>query len=169
MECQRLSVISFKFPTKFNLPLNFDTITFHFYFICSVVQRCIPNDILSLIELARKNNVNLSEIMNITDIPLLPNAVKNIEFFAEFETVSSTVHSTSHLYHFDVEVNDSRRCKFINHHFRSENWRVLGEALMNTVWNGNQCTTKLKISFEIFPVGDSTSALHSFYLNQVPD
>lgn len=66
-------------------------LNFNFYFVCSVVQRCIPNDILSVIDIARKNGVDLNEIMNSTDIPLLPNAVKNIEFIAEFETVSSTV------------------------------------------------------------------------------
>lgn len=74
-------------------------LNFNFYFICSVVQRCIPKDILSIIDIARKNGVDLKEIMNSTDIPLLPNAVKNIEFIAEFETVSSTAtaqHRTSH-------------------------------------------------------------------------
>lgn len=66
-------------------------LNFNFYSICSVVQRCIPKDILSVIDIARKNGVDLNDIMNSTDIPLLPNAVKNIEFIAEFETVSSTV------------------------------------------------------------------------------
>lgn len=83
-------------------------LNFNFYFICSVVQRCIPKDILSIIDIARKNGVDLKEIMNSTDIPLLPNAVKNIEFIAEFETVSSTATAQN--------ITFTHRCKSISHH-----------------------------------------------------
>lgn len=83
---------------------------FHFYFICSVLQRCVPKDILSVVEIARKNNINLEEIINSTAIPLLPNAVKNLKILAEFEVVSS-VATTRILFYFNIK--NSYRRKFI--------------------------------------------------------
>lgn len=84
-------VVSFKYQRYFIYRYISIQLNFNFYFICSVVKRCIPKDILSVIDIAQKNGVDLNEIMNSTDIPLLPNAVKNIEFLAEFETVNTTV------------------------------------------------------------------------------
>lgn len=64
-----------------------------FYFICSVVQRCVPKNITSVIDLAKENGVDLT--WNSTVINSLPNAVKNIEFIAEVESVSSKRSSIS--------------------------------------------------------------------------
>lgn len=88
-------------------------LNFWFYSIRSVVQRCIPIDITSLIDIAREKNINLEEIMNSTDIPLLPNAVENIKFFADFEAVSA----------------------FINHHRFAMCWNERFSSTQRTEYN----------------------------------
>lgn len=54
------------------------------------MHRCVPQDISSLINIAREKNIDLVKELKINpiDIPLLPKAVQNIEFLAEFEAVS---------------------------------------------------------------------------------
>lgn len=50
---------------------------------------CITNDILMEIQNAIKNGFDISLIGNDTEINSLPNIVKKMELFAEFEVVSS--------------------------------------------------------------------------------
>lgn len=72
------------FSSKFTIKVK------HKHFISSVVKRCIPNNILQLVDIASQNNVSLNDMLNSTDVTIniLLNAVKNIKLFSEFEGVS---------------------------------------------------------------------------------
>lgn len=57
------------------------------YFICSDVQRCVPNNITLIVDLAIENNV-LDKIINANETDKLPIAVKYVKYLAEAERVS---------------------------------------------------------------------------------
>lgn len=50
---------------------------------------CIPINITQLIDVAKQNSVDVTDVVGSTDIFSLLNAVKNIEFLADAEAVSS--------------------------------------------------------------------------------
>lgn len=52
---------------------------------------CVPINITQLVDVASQNNVKVNDIIDSTDIMSLINAVKNIQFIADFEGVSSNI------------------------------------------------------------------------------